>query len=224
MSPYRTAIDGTARVIERRAAFYRNLVVAVVVIGVASAAVALVARSLAGLTGILFLVPACGCFFHLDARLLNRWRSDVLACWSSGELDLAALRHALNALPGLPRDTLNGMLVTLPSTPDLAQEQRILTPSRQAAAAAYRAAYQARSDALLLDALASAFAVVIVVTAIGMRTWTPLLGLPLLLLRHPSRAWMGRRCLAARDAETAACRGRPEFGEADYTRLLASLP
>lgn len=221
MSPYRTAIDRTARVIERRATFYRNLVVAVVLIGVASLAVALVARSLAGLAGVLFLVPACGLFFHFDARLLNGWRSDVLARWAGGELDLAALRPALHAHPGLPRDTLDAMLATLPSVANLPEEQRIPTPSRQAAAAAYRAMHQQRSDLLLTDAILSGIAVAAVVGALSMRTWTPLLGLTTFLLRPPLGVWIRRRRLAAREVDVAACRRQPGFSEPDYARLAA---
>lgn len=220
VSPYRTAIDRTARVIERRATFYRNLVVTVVLIGVASLAVALVARSLAALAGVLFVVPACGLFFHQDARLLNGWRSDVLARWAGGNLDLAALRDALHAHPGLPRDTLDGMLGTLPSAANLPEEQRIPAPSRQAAAAAYRAMHQERSDLLLIDAVLSGIAAAALVAALWMRTWTPLLGLVVLVLRPPLGAWMRRRRLAAREADLAACRRQPGFSEPDYTRLL----
>jgi hypothetical protein len=222
VSAYRTAIDRTARVIERRARFYRNLVVAVVLIGVASLAVALLARSLAGLAGVLFLVPACGFFVHADARLLNDWRSGVLARWARGELDLAALRPALHAHPGLPRDTLDGMLGTLPSTADLAEEQRILAPSRQAAAAANRAMHQVRSDLLLLDATVSGIAAAGLVGALWLATWMPLLGLIVLVLRLPLGAWTRRRRLAARDADVAACRRQPGFSEPDYARLLSA--
>jgi hypothetical protein len=221
VSPYRTAIDRTARVIERRATFYRNLVVTVVLIGVASLVVALLARSLGGLAGVLFLVPACGVFFHLDARLLNGWRSQVLERWASGELDLAALRPALHAHPGLPRDTLDAMLATLPSVANLPEEQRISTPSRQAAAAAHRAMHYERSDLLLLDAILSGIAVAAVVGALWMRSWTPLVSLIILLLRPPLDAWMRRRRLAAREADVAACRRQPGFSEPDYERLLA---
>ena len=221
MSPYRTAIDRTARVIERRATFYRNLVVTVVLIGVASLVVALAARSLAGLAGLLFLVPACGLFFHLDARLLNGWRSDLLERWAGGELDLEALRPALHGHPGLPRDTLDAMLATLPSAANLPEEQRIPTPSRQAAAAAYRAMHQERSDLLLIDAILTGIVVAALVGALWMRSWTPLLGLVVLVLRPPLGAWMRRRRLAAREADVAACRRQPGFSEPDYERLLA---
>lgn len=206
--------------IERRATFYRNLVVTVVLIGVASLVVALAARSLAGLAGVLFLIPACGLFFHLDARLLNGWRADLLERWAGGELDLEALRPALHGHPGLPRDTLDAMLATLPSVANLAEEQRIPNPSRQAAAAAYRAMHQERSDLLLLDAVLSGIAAAALVAALWMRSWTPLPGLVVLALRPPLGAWMRRRRLAAREADVAACRRQPGFSEPNYARLL----
>lgn len=223
MSAYRTAIERTTRVIERRAKYYRNLVVAVVLIGAASVAGALAARSLSGLAGVFFLVPACGLFFFADARLLNEWRSDVLASWARGELDLAALRQALRAHPGLPQDTRDAMLGTLPSTGDLAEEQRILAATRQAAAAASLMAHQGRADSLLLHSVASAIAVSALAAALWLRAWTPLLGVAVLALRLPLAGWMRRRRLAAREAELAACRRRPGFSEADYARLLAAV-
>jgi len=223
VSAYRTAIERTTRVIERRAKYYRNLVVAVVLIGAASAAWALAARAPSALAGVLFLVPACGLFFFADARLLNGWRADVLASWASGELDLAALRQALGAHPGLPQETLDAMLGTLPSAGSLGEEQRILAPTRQAAAAASLTAHRARADSLLLHSAATAIAASALAAALWLRSGAPLLGLAVLVLRLPLAAWMRRRRLAARETEVAACRRRPGFSEADYARLLAAL-
>ena len=223
MSAYRTAIERTTRVIERRARYYRNLVVAVVLIGVASVAWALAARTLSGLAGVLFLVPACGLFFFADARLLNQWRSGVLASWASGELDLAAFRSAMRAHPGLPQETRDAMLGTLPSTAELLEEQRILPPTRQAAVAASLMVHGGRADSLLLNTVTTGVAVSALVAALWMRTWTPLVGLAVLGLWPPLASWMRRRRLAAREAELAACRRRPGFSEADYARLLAAV-
>lgn len=223
VSAYRAAIELTTLVIERRARSYRNLVVAVVLIGIASIGWALAARALSGLAGVLSVVPACGLFFFADARLLNQWRSGVLASWASGELDLAAFRSAVSAHPGLPQETRDAMLGTLPSTADLVEEQRILPPTRQAAAAASLMVHQGRADSLLLNTITSGITVSALVAALWMRTWTPLVGLVVLVLRPPVAVWMRRRRLAAWEAELVACRRRPGFSEADYIRLLAAV-
>ncbi len=221
MSAYRIAIDRTARVIERRARYFRNQVVTVVLVGAASIAWALAAHSPSGLAGILFLVPVCGLFFFADAKLLNQWRSGLLASWETGDLEIAALRDALRANPSLPKETTEGMLATLPAASDLAAEQRLLTPTRHTIAATSRAVHGARTDRLLLDAVLSGVAAVSLVAALGTSAWTPLLGLAVLVLRLPLGAWTQRRRLDARDAEVEACRRQPGFSE-EWTSLPAA--
>jgi hypothetical protein len=223
-SAYRAAIEATTRVIERRARYFRNQVVAVLLLGVASLAWALAARSWLGLAALLFLIPACGAFLVADARRLDDWRSAVLASWVRREIDLAAFRDAICAHPALPKETTNAMLATLPQAGDLASEQRILTPTRRAAASASQAAHRGRVDALVLNVAVSAIATGVVAAALWTHNWTPLLGLTTLALRPLAGAALRRRRLTARATDVAACRRQPEFQEAEYERLLPSLP
>jgi len=223
-SAYSVAIEQTTRVIERRAKSFRNLVVVVVLIGSASLVWALVTRSPSGLAGWFFIVPACGFYLVADARLLNDWRSELLARWARRELDLAAFRDAIRAHPALPKDTTEAMLATLPLTEGVVSEQRILPPTRHAAASDSGALHHGRADSILLNAAASAIAASAVAASLWTGTWTPLLGLTTLVLRPAVGLGIRRRRRAARQAEVETCRTQAGFSEADYARLLVSPP
>lgn len=223
MSAYGTAIDQTARTIERRAGYFRNQVIIVVAIGAIVVGGAVLMRSAAALWGWLVLVPACGVFFYADSQLLNEWRSQLLTLWIARALDFAALNEAIRANPALPRATTEGMLASLPSAGDLVAEQKVLTPTRQAIAAASLAMHGGRADALLLKTIVSGLLVATAVTAIWMRAWVPLLALVLLVPLPIARVWMRRRREARCEAEVAQCRVLPGFSEADYTRIQADL-
>ena len=67
---------------------------------------------------------------------------------------------------------------------------------------------------------ASAIVVVALVAALWLRTWLPLLALPLVLLRPALAARGARRRDAAAERELAACRAAPEFSEADFETVL----
>src|SRR5262249_47754617 len=157
--------------------YFRNQVVTVVAISVLVVVAALAARWAFALWGWLFLVPACGLFFHADSRLLDAWRLELLTAWVACELDFAAFREAIRANPALPKATTEGMLATLPSVGGLVAEQKVLTPTRQAIAASSFALHGAKADALLLNTIASGIIVGVVLVTLWMREWILLLGL-----------------------------------------------
>jgi hypothetical protein len=223
MTAYRTAIDRTSEAIERRARYFRNQVVIVVLISAFVAIVALVTRLAAALWAWLLLVPACGLFLYADDRALNAWRSDLLAPWITGDIDFAAFRGAIRANPALPKGTTEGMLITLPPAEDLVAEQKLLTPTRQAIAAASLAIHRHRADVLLLNALASGIITCVLLAALWTRSWVPLLTLTIVVLLAFARAWTGRRRQARCEAEVAMCRAKAGFSESDYARTIARL-
>lgn len=222
MSAYRTAIDLTTAVIDRRAKYFRNQVVIVVAIA-AVVAVAAFAWSAAALWAWLLLVPACGLFFYADSRVLNAWRSSVLEPWIARDLDLVAWCQAIRANPVLPKETTGAMLATLPMASDLVAEQKILTPTRQAIAAATRAVHGAKADTLLLNTVGSAIVVGAVLAALWVRAWSPLVGLATLLVLPLLRAWASRRRRARCEADVAALRVQQGFSASDYAGMRAGL-
>jgi hypothetical protein len=222
MSAYRTALDRTTATIDRRARYFRNQIVIVVTIGVL-VVIAAILRSPSALWAFLLLVPACGLFFFSDSRALNGWRSGLLAAWITGELDFAAYREAIRANPRLPKGTVEGMLMTLPSAGSLVAEQSLPAPTRRAIAAASLALHRGRADALLLQAVASGVVVGVLLAALWMRRWTPLIGLVTLGLVPVIRALVSRWRRTQCEAEVAVCRSQPGFSEADYARVRAGL-
>jgi len=223
VSAYRTAIDETARVIQCRGRNYRNQVVVVVTIAVAVAAGAAVSRSAPLLATSAVLVPVCGVFFHGDSRLLNAWRRRLLTPWSAGQLDFAAFCQAIRANPALPKPTTEAMLATLPSAGDLVSEQKVLSPTRQAVAAVSCAMQQTTADALLIDTIGSGLVVAVALVAIWSRRWIPLVGLSVLIVLPPARAWIARRRQARCAGQVEACRSQIGFSERDYTTMCATL-
>ncbi len=196
-----------------------------VVVGISAtvAVSAIIGRSASTLWALLLLVPACGLFFYADNKVLEEWRSELLAGWITRELDLAALCQSIRANPALPRGTAEGMLMTLPSAGDLVAEQKVLTPTRRAIATASLAIHRGKADELLLKAIASGIVVGAFLAALWMRALVPLLGLATLALLPLVRAWTSRRRWAEYDAEVASCRTQPGFSEADYARVRADL-
>jgi hypothetical protein len=208
---------------QRRARNYRNLVVVVVAIGAIAIATSLLVHTLWPLAGLLALVPICGGGFVVDAEVLERWSSSVLAAWARCDLDLAGLRAAVRADSHLPPEALEGMLATLPAADDVDAERRTPCATRRAAASVLMSSHARRSEALLLSTGASAVFVVAALGALWLRTWTPLLGLVLLLVRPAAGASLRRKREQASDAMVAACRSKPGFNEAEFERLVDSV-
>jgi hypothetical protein len=223
MSAYRVAIHQTVQTLERRAKYFRNQVIAVVIIVLVAVLSACITRSFTPLAGVLLVLPTCGFFFLADTRLVNRWQSEIIANWASGGLDVAALRDAVRACPALPRDTVEGMLATLPSVGHLVAEQRILPPTRQAAATLIRSVCQRREESLLFTVLAAAVASAALLIALWSNTWTPLLGIAALTLYSPINASLTRRRRRAMNAEVEILRHQAGFSEEGYGELLADL-
>lgn len=223
MSAYRNAIDRTTRTIERRARYFRNQVITVVVVGLLSLAWALAGRSLAPLLGIALLLPVCGLFFFADHRVLDAWRAELLDDWVRRDLELAAFRQAIRANPALPKETTEGMLATLPSAEDLITEQGMSTATRRAVTVATIGRYRWRSDAMALKTLAWAIAGGGLVVAIAKSRWEPLLTLVSLVLLPVVGIWVRHRRIADSRHQEAECRCQPGFSEPDYTRLLDGL-
>jgi len=221
--PYARALEAIARVLQARARNHRNQVVAMVAFGSAVLVVSGTARTPAVLAALALLAPLSGVFLARDATIVNRWRCELLASWQRGELGIAALRAAVRAHPRLPQGTLEGMLVAVPAVEDVPAEQAIDPVTRRAAASVIEATHRERLAALQLSVAASMVAVLAVLAAFWLRSWTPLAALLLVTLRSPARAWLRRRGRAAATAELATCRREPEFSEADFARLVASI-
>jgi hypothetical protein len=220
---YRVAIDRTTGTIDRRAKYFRNLIVAVVVVSLGSLGWTAVSRTISPLAGLLLLVPLCGLFFFLDARLLDDWRSYLLEAWVRKDIDFRAFRDAVNAVPKIPKGTLGSMLATLPSTPDLVAEQRASPSTREGVAAAVVGVHALQSDAIALKTAAAALLSFAVVIALARRRWEPLLGLVAPILLPILGKCLKRKRIEVLKERTFAARAKPDFSYEKYEELVACL-
>src|SRR5262249_62191118 len=85
------------------------------------------------LAWLLLLFPAWGLFFLGDAKLVNDWRSRLFDAWVKKEIEFRAFCDAVNAIPTLPRETLQTMLATLPSAGGLPPQQFLFFFPREGA-------------------------------------------------------------------------------------------
>jgi hypothetical protein len=175
------------------------------------------------LWGLLVLIPACGAFFCVDARVLNEWRREILTLWIARDIDFTAFAGSLRANPVLPKETISGMLLTLPCADNLVTEQKLLSPTREAIATVSLGMHRSRADALLLQTIASAIVVSALLAARWTAAWNPLCALAAIALVPPVRLWAVRRRRLRSEAEVAVCREQAGFNEADFARVVETL-
>jgi hypothetical protein len=223
MSAYRIAILQTITTIDTRTRYFRNLVVAMVLVTVSSIGAAALTWTFLPLAGLLLLFPAWGIFFFVDGKLLNDWRSRLLYAWVRKDIELRGFCDAVSAIPTLPKETVQSMLATLPSVGDLTAEQQISSSTREAAAARATAIYACQSDAVALNATVFAIASCLLITAAILWMWQPIFGIAVLALLPMLRKWLRRKRLRAFRERTAAARARPDFSNLKYAELVANL-
>jgi hypothetical protein len=197
--------------------------VAVVVVSLGSLAWAAVIRTFPPLAALLLLLPLCGLFFFLDGKLLDEWRSHLLEAWVKKDIDFRAFSNAVNALPGLPKDTLGSMLATLPSASDLVEEQRVTSSTREGIAAAVTGVHAFQSDAVGLKVAAAAIVSFAAIVALGSRASEPLLGGLAAFLLPIVGEWLKSRRIRAVKSRTLAARTKPDFNREKYEELIAFL-
>ena len=84
---------------------------------------------------------------------MNRWRAQLLQPWQRRELDFTALAAAVQAILGLPTDSVAAMLASLPCSPDLARERELTAGARQVLVARLLAPYRTHAAGSLLKIL-----------------------------------------------------------------------
>jgi hypothetical protein len=211
---YPAALAATRETFTRRAARYRNLVVAVVLIGFVAPVAAVVLWSWRPLLGWLLVVPVSAAFFALDARSVARWRAALLDGWAAGTLSLDSLRDGLTAIRQLPPATLAAMLAPLPTRARLDRSADLSSETREAVAATVRAIDAAVVRRTALAAIAVAVGAAGLAAAAAAGSWWPLAGLPVALALNlvarrigsrPPRGWVRRvRDLRGRGLDAAA--------------------
>jgi hypothetical protein len=117
------AIGTTLRTIEDRAKLYRNLVVAVSMVSLASVMLASFSRQWPAFSGLIFIVPLTGGFLFLDSHMVLQWRAGILQMARLRSLDLAMFAKTISGFRQIPPDSLKAMLATLPTGSELTQQR-----------------------------------------------------------------------------------------------------
>lgn len=219
-STYQVAIDATQRTIDARARAYRNLVIAVTLTLITPIVIALITWSWLPLLGLGLIFPLYDVFAVSDGQLVLAWQRHVLSLWTDQQLDFAPLRDALRGVPRMPTRTLDGMLTTLPlpSSPN-APEVRA-QPLRRVVAFVARESHVMQHVRFLLSAVVRLVSLVLIVLAVALGSWLPLLGLlaiPLALATGAAWTALARRrwstqIAAARAAGFDCAQLRRELG------------
>jgi len=121
-SPYAEVLDATRESLTTRAAHYRWLVIACALLCAVAVSAALVFRQWTWLLAMLLLPAAVMAFFAADTLAVQFWCLSVLERWCRHELQLDTLAKMLRQAPGLPSESLEGMIGALPRGVDSAPD------------------------------------------------------------------------------------------------------
>lgn len=214
VNPYRFAIEQTATTIQRRAALFRDQVVVVAFLVCMSVAVAAAIRTWFPILSLGLCVPVVGLFLTLDARMINSWRSKLLADWSMRTLDLHTLLSALRAVPTLPPSTLEAMISSLPCecTTDLMCERKISAITRKAIAATIDRVYQDNAERVFARSLIA----LTLVGGLATARWSAMSYAAttcLIALLIARWVWVRNMCDRLYKVEMTRCRNDAEFAE-----------
>lgn len=223
MSSYRVAIDQTTQTIDRRAKHFRNLIVAVTIVGLGSILWAGIAWSWLPLVGIFLLVPFCGLYLFIDEKLLSQWRHELFAGWEKGEIDFRALYDAVIAISTLPKNTVESMLEMLPSAGDLVTEQSISPSTREAIAAVVTTIYACRSDHIAFKAAGYTITGGVLIVAMTLWMWQPLLGVFTVSLVLLLRRWVKTRRLKSARERIITAQQEPDFHLEKFLEIVREI-
>ena len=209
--------------IDRRAKFFRNLIVAVTFVGLGSILWAGIAWSWLPLAGIFLLVPFCGLYFFIDEKLLNRWQHELFAHWESGVLDFRALYEAVTAISTLPKNTVESMLETLPTGENLVKEQSISSSTRKAIVAVVTTIHACRSDNIALKAAGYTITGGALIVAAALWTWHPILGVFNVCLVLLLRRWVRARRLKSAKKRIITAQQEPDFNLEKFLEITKKI-
>lgn len=175
------AVGLTTQAIDRRAAFFRNVVIAIVGVSLIAIMWAATQRSWWPLLGFLLLLPICGTILYLDARLVNRWQQQIMQMWVPGHVQLKPLSDVLLTIKTLPARTLKSMLETLQTTADGTPEGKTTQSTREAISMTLNLITHYQSNRTLFVTLAVGLCAAFLALAVLQLSWLPLIGLVFIL-------------------------------------------
>lgn len=213
------AIDLTTQTIDKRARYYRHLVVAVVTVGFISIGLALVIGAFLPLLGLLLLFPMCALYFIMDANVLNQWRARLFEQWIQKEIAFSGFLVALKAIPYLPKETLDVMLTSLPFFSNMSAEQAISSTTREAVAANIQLNHVMQVDAMVFKLLYFSLVITLIISAAVLSLWQPLLGIIIMLTFPTLQGLIKRRRMNALVGNAINFQQKPDFDLETYQQI-----
>lgn len=172
-SAFREALAFTTQLLETRARRYRTLVIAVLVDAFATAVWSGIHRSLTPVLGLLVLPVLCGLFFSIDAGSVNRWRTQILAFWTAGRLDIDDFHDTLASLKHLPSGTMAAMLASLPTRHVVGSPVGPLPAVRRALSESLAYIHALQATRSVAATVMWAIGAAAIAAAVIERSWTP---------------------------------------------------
>jgi hypothetical protein len=169
-SVFREALLTTLSTLEQRARAYRNVVVLVSLVSIGSIIIAGVLRRWDGLLGLLLLAPLSGALLFLDTRRVRRWQAVILEMWQARSLGMTHFRETITSFRHLPRDSLDGMLATLPQKTADFDPDRASVAERATVAAGLEVVTRRHERSMLLATGAILAAVSLLGAAMALRS------------------------------------------------------
>lgn len=192
------AIALTRELLNRRSRRYRDLVIAVAVVGLAVPIAVLVVGEWRILLAWLLTIPMVGFFLVLDAWAVASWRSRLLDGWVAGTIDLDALVEGFTSIKMLPARTIASLIAGLPTRARLECFPDPKPLIREALATMVRAIDRLLLNRLIASVAALTIASVLVALAAALGSLWPLVAVPIVygigqvaqhLSFRPPRGW-----------------------------------
>ena len=108
------AIELTKKTLQKRALYYRNLVIIVSLLLVITPISALISLSWQPLIAWLFIPLSYTLFLYTEQKKLADWQLTILTYWQEEQLKLHFLAQSLLHLPIFPENTIQSMVALLP--------------------------------------------------------------------------------------------------------------
>jgi len=183
-SSFKEALNLTTQVIEVRVKWFRNLIICVVVVALASLILALIQFSWQPLLGLILLVPLCGSFLYLDSHLVNHWQERILQMWVQEDLDLTIFYNSMSTIRMFPQRMFQGMLKTLLINNQSIDSRNLNQEVKKSLVHTIQTISRCQNHKIVFFSFAYTFALISMALAGMLKSWLPLFGLllfPLLL-------------------------------------------
>ena len=104
------AIESTKKTIEKRAFYYRNLVISVILLFVSSIVSAFIIKSFYPIALVILIFPLCAFFIYWDNVLVCTWSKEIRKLVIQNRLDLDTFEQTMISIKSVPQATFMGMM------------------------------------------------------------------------------------------------------------------